>query len=226
MKRLTFCLYALVAAASTSFAGTETYSKESKAAPAPECPQWYADNEINVSLSGVYAATGNKWREDQYLGVDHAWAGAIDAKYFVHRYFGFGVQGTILSVENNETLDNGFNRTQVNGDDRHAVGSVLGTFTLRLPIGCSRFAPYAWIGGGAIFGGGRSSEILVDPAAPFGVVRREFNQSDTRGMGQVGGGLEYRFTPHLGLLTDVSWNVVSGAKNNFGMARTGINFAF
>jgi hypothetical protein len=226
MKRLTFCFYALVAAASTSFAGTETYSKESKVAPAPECPQWYADNEINVSLSGVYAATGNKWREDQYLGVDHAWGGAIDAKYFIHRYFGFGIQGTVLSVENNETLDNGFNRTQVNGDDRHAVGSVLGTFTLRLPIGCSRFAPYAWIGGGAIFGGGRGSELLVDPAAPFGVVRREFNQSDTRGMGQVGGGLEYRFTPHLGLMTDISWNVVSGAKNNFGMARTGINIAF
>jgi len=27
-------------------------------------------------------------------------------------------------------------------------------------------------------------------------------------------------------MTDVSWNVVSGAKNNFGMARTGINIAF
>lgn len=226
MKKLTLCLCALTLAGSAALAGTETYLKESKATVAPECPQWYADNEFNVSLSGVYAATGNEWREDQYLGVDHAWGGAIDAKYFIHRYFGFGVQGTILSVKDNEIIDNGFSRFQTNGDDRHAVGSVLGTFTLRFPIGCSRFAPYVWLGGGAIFGGGRSSEILVDPASPFGIVRREFNQSDTKGIGQVGGGLEYRFTPHLGLITDVSWNVVSGAKNNFGMARTGINIAF
>jgi hypothetical protein len=226
MKRLTLHFCSLALAASASFAGTETYSKDKSTVTPPEGPQWYADNEFDVSLSGVYAATGSEWREDQYLGVDHAWGGAIDAKYFIHRYFGFGIQGTVLSVKDNEVIDNGFTRIQANGDDRHAVGMVLGTFTLRYPIGCSRFAPYAWLGGGAIFGGGRSSEILVDPAAPFGVVRREFNQSDTRGIGQVGAGLEYRFTPHWGLMTDVSWNVVSGAKNNFGMARTGINIAF
>jgi outer membrane protein with beta-barrel domain len=226
MKRLTLHFCALALAASASFAGTETYSSKSTVAPAPDCPQWYADTEFNLGLSGIYALTGNRWREDQYLGVDHAWGGSIEAKYFVHRYFGFGIQGNILSVKNNEFIDNGFTRIQANGDDRHTLGSVLGTFTLRYPIGCSRFAPYAWLGGGAIFGGGRSSEILVDPAAPFGIVRRDFNQSDTRGIGQVGGGLEYRFSPHVGLLTDFSWNVVSGSKNNFGMARTGINIAF
>ncbi|MEY2489674.1 MAG: hypothetical protein QOC70_1616 [Verrucomicrobiota bacterium] len=225
MKKLTLCFCALAVATSAAFAGSEIYTRE-KSTVAPECPQWYADNEFNVSLSGVYAPTGNPWREDQYLGVDHAWGGSIDAKYFVHRYFGFGIQGNVLSVRDNEIFDDGFTRTLTSGDDRHAVGSVLGTFTLRFPIGCSRFAPYAWLGGGAIFGGGRSSELLVDPAAPFGVVRREFNQSETRGLGQVGGGLEYRFTPHCGLLTDFSWNVVSGSKNNFGMARTGINIAF
>jgi hypothetical protein len=45
-------------------------------------------------------------------------------------------------------------------------------------------------------------------------------------VGQVGGGFEVRFTPHVGWTNDFSWNVVSGADNNFGMARTGINFAF
>ena len=226
MKKLTFYFCTLALTASAAFAGTETYSSKSTVAPVPACPQWYADNEFNLSLSGVYAFTSNEWREDRYLGVDHAWGGSIDAKYFVHRYFGFGVQGTILSVKDNEIFDNGFFRTRGNEDDRHAVGSLLGTFTLRFPINCSRFAPYAWVGGGAIFGGGRSSEILLDPNSPFGIVRRDFDQSDTRGIGQVGGGIEYRFTPHLGLLTDFSWNVVSGSKNNFGMARTGINFAF
>jgi hypothetical protein len=45
-------------------------------------------------------------------------------------------------------------------------------------------------------------------------------------MGQFGGGLEVRVTPHIGLLSDFSWNVVDGTDNNFGMVRMGINFAF
>ena len=227
MRRLTLCLCALVAATSAAFAGETYTSSKNTVAPVPECPQWYADNEFNLTLSGVYAFTGTEWREDQYFGVDHAWGGSIDAKYFFHRYFGVGVQGNIFSVRNNEFLDGGFGRFSIdNSDDSHAVGSVLGTFTLRFPMNCSRVAPYVWVGGGAIFGGGRSSEILVDPRAPFGLVRRDFDQSDTRGLGQVGGGLEVRFSPHCGWINDFSWNIVSGAKNNFGMARTGINFAF
>ena len=113
MKKLILGAYALVVMASAAFVG-ESYSSKSTVAPVPECPQWYADNEFNLSLSGVYAATGNVWREDRYLGVDHAWGGSVDAKYFVHRYFGFGVQGTILSVDDNEIIDNGFTRTRVN----------------------------------------------------------------------------------------------------------------
>jgi hypothetical protein len=45
-------------------------------------------------------------------------------------------------------------------------------------------------------------------------------------MGQVGGGLEVRFTPHIGWINDFSWNFVDGPKNNFGMVRSGVNFAF
>ena len=45
-------------------------------------------------------------------------------------------------------------------------------------------------------------------------------------IGQVGGGFEVRFTPHIGWINDFSWNVVDGPKNNFGMVRTGVNFAF
>ena len=65
-----------------------------------------------------------------------------------------------------------------------------------------------------------------DSTQPLGFYRREFDESETKIMGQVGGGFEVRFTPHIGLLNDFSWNVVSGSNNNFGMARTGINFAF
>jgi hypothetical protein len=45
-------------------------------------------------------------------------------------------------------------------------------------------------------------------------------------MGQVGGGMEVRLTPHIGWVSDFSWNFVDGPHNNFGMVRTGVNFAF
>ena len=225
MKKLALTLCGVAAMGASVFAGTETYSKESSVEP-PPCPQWYADNEFNLSLSGVYAFTQNPSRDDTYLAVDHAWGGAIDAKYFMHRYFGLGLQGFIARANTHEIGDNGFFRFPLTEDDTHAVGGVLGTFTLRFPINCSRFAPYVWLGGGGVFGGGRDHDFFLDPTQPLGIVRREFDESESRALGQVGGGLEIRFTPNVGVLSDFSWNIVSGANNNFGMARTGINFAF
>jgi hypothetical protein len=96
----------------------------------------------------------------------------------------------------------------------------LGTLTLRFPIPCTRFAPYVFGGGGAIFGGGqRTSFDESDGDFPN-------DNADTRAIGQFGGGMEVRFTPHIGWISDFSWNVVDGPENNFGMVRTGINFAF
>jgi len=225
MTKITLSIFAAVALAVPAFAGTEVYSNKNTQSVAPECPQWYADTEFNLGLSGVYVFTANSWRDDLYLNVDHAWGGAIDAKYFFHRNFGIGVQGTLLSVHTNDVFENGF--TRVRGDeDSHLVGSLVGTFTLRFPISCSRFAPYVWGGGGGIFGGGRSHDFVLDPTAPLGIVRREFDDSKTKCMAQVGGGFEVRLTPHMGWTNDFSWNIVSGSNNNFGMARTGINFAF
>lgn len=224
MKKLTLSLCAAIAMASAAYAG-ETYSKESKSVAPPPCPQWYADNEFNLTLSGAYVWTGNDWRDDRYLSIDHGWGGALDAKYFVHRYFGFGVQAWGAEAHTNDLFIVGASR--VRGDeDSHLVGGVLGTFTLRFPIACSRFAPYFWAGGGGVFGGGRDHDFFLDPTVTGGVVRREFDDSRARLVGQVGGGFEVRFTPHVGWTNDVSWNIVSGADNNFGIARTGINFAF
>jgi hypothetical protein len=223
MKKLILSLCAAIAMASAAYAG-ETYTKESKSVAPPPCPQWYADNEFNLTLSGVYMATGNEWRNDRYFAVDHGWGGALDAKYFVHRYFGFGAQFWGARANSHEIFDDGFSR--VWGDEEsHFVGGILGTFTLRFPISCSRFAPYVWIGGGGVFGGGRDHDFFLSPATNL-PVRREFDDSSARAVGQVGGGFEVRFTPRVGWTNDFSWNVVSGADNNFGMARTGINFAF
>ena len=105
MKRFTFAFLGAIALASPVWAGTEIYSNKNTQAVAPECPQWYADNEFNLSLSGVYAMTGNGWQDDLYLGVDHAWGGSIDLRVFMHRYFGFGIQGTLLAVDDARPVD-------------------------------------------------------------------------------------------------------------------------
>jgi hypothetical protein len=187
------------------------------------CPEWYANNEWNVNLWGTYSFTGTEWRDDRYLGVDHAWGGGIDAKYFFARYFGVGIEGYGLALDNNHGTRFFFGNRE-DSDRRGAAGAVLGTFTLRYPIPCTRFAPYAFAGGGVIFGGGGRDEVFFDSSGSVVDVRSHDTHAEA--IGQFGGGFEVRITPHIGWTNDFSWNVVNGSENNFGMVRSGINFAF
>lgn len=217
MKKLTLSVCALAALASAAFAGTSTYSssRDVKQVEQAPCPTWYADNEFNVGVWGTYAATTNRYRTDRYLGVDHAFGGGLDAKYFFRRYFGVGISGFGLSLNNN--ADRRF-VTRFNEND--FAGAAVGTLTLRYPIPCTRFAPYAFVGGGGIWGGGNQ---INNPAVRTVVTN---NNDDGRLMAQYGAGFEVRLTPHAGLMTDVVWNQVDGRDNDFVMVRTGLNFAF
>jgi hypothetical protein len=237
MKKLMLGLLTIAAIAPVAFAGTETYSgKEMKqVAPLP-CPEWYADTEFNVGLWGTYVFTGNDWQNDTYIEADHAWGGGLDVKYFFHRYFGIGLEGWVVDARQahqNIFIDYSdaiFERSFEH--ENSAVGAVLGTLTLRYPFHCSRFSPYIFGGGGGIFGGGqkRHDVLRTEPEAPeegLDVLETQgHTDGETQGIGQVGGGLEIRITPHIGWISDFSWNFVSGPNNNFGMVRTGVNFAF
>lgn len=205
MKKLSLTLYAFSALAVTAFAGTESYSSKETAAPAA-CPSWFADSEFNVTLSGIYAPTTNDYADDRYLFADHGWGGALDAKYFFRRYFGVGLQGFGIGVDGSNF------RARVFGERIDAVGGGLGTFTVRYPIPCTRFAPYAWAGVGAIFNGS-DNNVVGD-------------SDNAKVMGQYGGGFEVRVTPHIGWTNDVSYNQIDGGHNDFLQVRTGLNFAF
>ena len=254
MKR--FILALAISSVFGTLACAGTYSgKEMKQTTAPPCPEWYADNEWNVSLWGTYAFTDTEYAPnpdlfdivqsaseghpvygtvDHYVGDDHAWGGGADIKYFFHRYFGIGIEGFALNARRG-----GFD-LESDGDtvfihdrftDHRAIGEVLGTFTLRYPVPCTRYAPYVWAGGGAIFGGGERDKIIFDGfggvgPAPVPLYHTLHRDSNTQAVGQFGGGLEVRITPHIGWLNDLSWNVVDGTQNNFGIFRSGINFAF
>lgn len=228
MKKLTLTFCAVAMVASASFAGTQMYSgKEMKqVAPAP-CPSWYADNEWNVGISGVYAVNVNNDNNNNFFNNDswdNGFGGAVDVKYFFRRYFGVGIQGFGLSVNGNDNNLN--NRFRNNGSE--FAGGVLGTFTFRYPIPCSRFAPYIWGGAGGYFRDNGNNNLQ----------RGNNNNNDTNFMGQIGAGFEVRITPHIGWTNDVSYNFVASDNNNnnnrfnnnssqdFVMIRTGLNFAF
>src|SRR5438270_9571911 len=124
MRRGLIVAIICLAEVAVAHAGSERYSsKEMKEAvqPAP-CPEWYADNEWNVSVWGTYLFSDNNntrdfnnfflrngalfsvdqgafFSGDRYLETDHAWGGGVDLKYFFQRYFGLGVEGCGVEVE-------------------------------------------------------------------------------------------------------------------------------
>ena len=168
MKKLLLALLGTAAIASGAFAGTETYSgKEMKqVAPLP-CPAWYADREFNVGIWGTYVFTANEWRNDRYIEADHAWGGGIDLKYFfivtsvLDSKAGRWMPDARLTMFASDRFSRDF-RLSIRGTRTARSASALATLTFRYPIPCSRFAPYAFVGGGGIFGGGERTRLLTD----------------------------------------------------------------
>jgi hypothetical protein len=226
--------------------------KEMKQVAAP-CPDWYGDREWNVNLFGTYAFTNTEFAPnpslvdivqstseggavlgtyDHYIGGDHAWGGGGDIKYFFCRYVGLGVEGFALDASKpgfdifEDPTVPVFVHRRINHD--HTIGSVLGTLTLRYPIPCTRLSPYAWAGVGAIFGGGERDIVHTQgPPDAFAVhAQTDHFGSETKVLGQFGAGLEFRVARHIGWTNDLSFGVIDGTKNNFGMFRSGLNLAF
>jgi len=236
MKKFILSFFALTLFGFVAQAGTETFSgkdsKDVKQVIAP-CPEWYGDNEWNLSVWGTYAFTAEDWENDGYLLTDHAWGGGIDFKYFFHRYFGVGIEafgmnavrrGMELVEDESSTLEP---EPLIAGGphDSRLIGAVLGTFTLRFPLHCSRFAPYVFGGAGVIFGGGETSTFFDDESEndnDFTTI----SDTDAEFIGQVGAGFEFRLTRHVGFINDFSWNFVGRDNSDFGMVRAGLNFAF
>jgi hypothetical protein len=236
MKQTILFLYAAVALISSVYAGSERSSGEEKGTTqvTPARPEWYADNEWNVSLWGAYAFTNDESSDfnvddvrrtgqfgSGYLRSEDAWGGGIDAKYFFKRYFGVGLEGYVVDVRGSPGLEP-IHELIILPIEARAIGSVLGTLTLRYPLPRSRFAPYIYMGGGAIFGGGQRD---INVGVSFALVI-DRTSGATEAVGQVGAGCEVRLTRHIGWLNDFNWNLINGRDNNFGMVRSGLTSAF
>ena len=81
------------------------------------------------------------------------------------------------------------------------VDSASANLILRAPLGQSGFAPFVYGGGGH----------------QFDLAHVSF--------AQVGAGMEYRFTPHIGTFLDARW-VFPDRTKYYGVARLGVRFAF
>ena len=233
--------------------GKDSGKEMKQVAYVPPCPQWYGDREWNLNLFGTYAFTNTEFAPnpslvdivqstseggpvlgtyDRYIGGDHAWGGGGDIKYFFCRYAGVGVEGFVLDgskpgfdIFEDQSVPV-FVHKRINHN--HTIGTVLGTLTLRYPIPCTRLAPYAWAGVGAIFGGGERDQLHTQgPPDAFAVnAQTEHFGAETKLLGQFGAGVEFRFARNFGWTNDLSFGVIDGPRNNFGMIRSGLNFAF
>src|SRR5437588_9586460 len=141
--------------------------------------------------------------KNQLFARDDAWGGGADIKYFWSRYFGVGVEGVGLAAKTN-----------------FAGGGLL-TLTGRFPFG--RFAPYMTGGVGFIDGGATLYKFFNEKHTYSG--GNVFNEKEywtvspvynhhARALGQIGAGLEFRITCHVGLMTDFTWNFVFGQEDH------------
>jgi hypothetical protein len=256
MKKFTLTFIFLCAFGALTFAGSERYSGKDKEImqQAPPACDWYRAHEWDLDLWGAYAFAGNTgfndprrlsglegkdpegtgvpagaddpnshvdlgpFHNDRFINRDGSWAGGADVKYFFSKYWALGAEGFIVDANNN------------------SAGGGLGTFTFRYPIGCSRFAPYAFAGFGVVAGGEHSlwfqSETHHLSQSGQAVVENEFRRGEgvqnkhAEADGQFGAGLEVRLTHRIGVMSDFAWNVISGPDNNFGMLRFGATLSY
>lgn len=255
MKKPPLTLCAILALAGFCYAGAEPYSgkdKEIELAPPPPC-EFYRAHEWNLTIWGAWAFSANDGHreldfdyesvdeqfdehlnpvflnephDDEFINKDDTWGGGIDLQYFWSKYFGAGLEGFILDVNDG------------------VGGGGLATFTFRYPIGCSRFAPYAFGGVGGLFGGTRTETFFFehhigpveDEVEREFVEDTNFDNKSARVLGQVGAGMSVRLTRPssiskvaIGLRGDFCWNFVGGDNSNdqdFGMTRFGLNFSY
>lgn len=76
-------------------------------------------------------------------------------------------------------------------------------------------------------GGVFNSNNVFTRAATFGHAQNlNRRNTDDEVLGDAGAGLEYRFTPHIGVFSDFRYQFVNESKNNFMTTRFGLRFAF
>ena len=253
MKRvITLAVVIFVSRAIVTFAGEPISSSKQVIAPPPPPPppEFFRPNEFDIGAFATYI-TGVGSGD---AGKLHAWGGGMDFSYwFPWKYAGVRFQGAGVSIRGGGgsrtvTFIDGFSQpvSVTGGGGSVAAGILTGDFLLRLPLDSFwpniHLAPYAFVGlGGIILGSpseGRTvnesfivTNVTTGETREVTVTGRRVNRlrnnfGTDRVLGHVGGGLEYRFTPHIGIFGEVGYDFPNGASNNFLQTNFGLRCAF
>jgi hypothetical protein len=207
-KVIVSAITAVLLQTSTVFAGEPiTSNKEIVAPPAPPPTSFFRANEFDVGAFATYS----KGFGDNFGSVgEHGWGGGGEVSYFPWLYAGFRLQGAVMNT--------------MPGDN--TAGDVTADVVLRYPLDRIvpnlHLAPYAFGGVGGVFNDSGGS-------GGFGPNRFSFKNRGTRDnnvLGNTGAGLEYRFTPHVGVFGEAGYNFVNGPRNNFMQVNFGVRYAF
>jgi hypothetical protein len=235
-KIIVLTVLAIASQAIAVFAGEPMVSSKQVVAPPPPAPvSYFRGNEFDIGAFATYVTgtngggtvTRRTFVDDETVtlsssGSPHGWGGGMDFTYFLPwKYAGFRFQGAGLDLSTQTvTRTTSTGLRERSGSGSAAAGVISGDFILRLPLDdfwpSVHLAPYILGGGGGVFTGAGNNTINTR----FAGVNERFNNassnvSNNRGLGHVGGGVEYRFTPHIGIFGEADYNWVSGGNHNF-----------
>jgi hypothetical protein len=148
----------------------------------------YNAQELSLDLFGSYINPEGKFTDLFKTSLQHGvWGGGAGLNYFFTENLGIGADFAISDFPKSDWEFN------------HVIGDVY----LRLPIGNTGLAPYAFGGGGR----------GMHPAWQW--------------LYGGGVGLEYRFGPHMGIFTDARflWSHTATSLNELGF-RAGVRLVF
>jgi hypothetical protein len=256
MKRLfTLAIMAVASQAAVVFAGEPMVSSKQVIVPPPAPPvSYFRGNEFVLGAFATYVTAtnggGTRTRQTRFddgttftlssNGSTSGWGGGLDfTYYFPWKYAGVRVQGAGVALDTGDitvTGSNGFRSRSGSGST--AAGVVTGDFVMRLPLDdfwpSVHLAPYIFGGFGGLFTGAGDNTINTRSSE----VNERFsnassNVAGNRILGNTGGGLEYRFTPHIGIFGEAGYNFVGGGEHNFNSSlkhfiqtNFGFRFAF
>jgi hypothetical protein len=167
-------------------------------------------NSAEGNFVGSLNGTGSNSR--QFSGRP-GWGFGAGASYFFQRFVGIGVEQDVFG-----RTDGGFRR----GDFGYVRWATIGNLFIRYPIEAWRLAPYAMLGGGAMYGNTPNATIKL------GRGRTTNYKLSGQGFGHVGGGLDYRLTKNAGVFSDLRYvfSGVDGLPDSQMLWRFGVRFAF
>src|SRR5262245_18187825 len=243
-KIIALTVIGIASQVAATFAGEPISSSKQVVDPTPPPPEFFRPNEFDIGAFATWVDFPNSRNQGGSVhgwggGMDFTYW--FPWKYAGVRFQGTGLSIHSGIGHTSRTVNILGQEEKVSfGGGSVAAGLINADVLLRLPLDDFwpgvHLAPYAFGGFGGILvgsgGEGRTINQTFIVTGPInnpnfspttrevtlrGRVRNSIrnNIGTDRVLGRIGGGLEYRFTPNIGIFTEASYVIPNGASNNF-----------